>query len=154
MTNLQDTELRLSASQQLLARCVVFFHFSMFSWGMWIAIVLAAYWYRTSAAIMTLYLVYIFLYQGNRALHQHVYPQHCRRSALSTGCCSGHHTQTYVNGLKVLLCWSAGLVGSGLLHTSQLKCTRQQTLILLATTCLHATLTALQVSGKLCSKSL
>ena len=81
MTNLKDTDLSMSASEQFLARCVVFFHFSMWSWGMWIAIVFVAYWHRISAALMTLYLVYIFLYQGNLALHQHVYPQHCRRSA-------------------------------------------------------------------------
>lgn len=50
---------------------------------MWIAIVVAAYWYNICPASMTLYLGYIFLYQGNRALHQHVYPQHLRRSVLS-----------------------------------------------------------------------
>ncbi|KAL3145161.1 hypothetical protein ABBQ38_001761 [Trebouxia sp. C0009 RCD-2024] len=40
--------------------------------------VFAAYWSRVSAALMTLYLAYIFLYQGNNALSEHVYPQHCR----------------------------------------------------------------------------
>ena len=64
----------------------------MWSWGMWIAIVLVAYWHRTSAAVMTLYLVYIFLYQGNLALHQHVYPQHCRRFVQVTVALVTSHT--------------------------------------------------------------
>jgi len=44
----------LSASQQLIARCVVAFHFGMWSWGMWIALVVACFFHKISAALMTL----------------------------------------------------------------------------------------------------
>lgn len=85
---MKDIKLDMSAVDRFLARCVVFFHFSMFSWGFWILMVFAAYWSRVSAALMTLYLAYIFLYQGNNALSEHVYPQHCRRSVQA--CFSDH----------------------------------------------------------------
>ncbi len=45
---------RLSTSQQLIARCVVAFHFGMWSWGMWIALVIACFFHKISAALMTL----------------------------------------------------------------------------------------------------
>ncbi|KAL0020975.1 hypothetical protein WJX77_001965 [Trebouxia sp. C0004] len=50
----------------------------MWSWGMWIALVIACFFHKISAALMTLYLAYIFLYHGNRALSTHVYPTYFR----------------------------------------------------------------------------
>lgn len=107
-TDMKDIKLDMSAADRFLAKCVVFFHFSMFSWGFWILMVVAAYWSRVSAALMTLYLAYIFLYQGNHALQEHVYPQHCRRSVQA--CFSDHSKE---NAVRHLLCWPVGLVGRG-----------------------------------------
>ena len=132
---MKDDKLDMSALDRFLARSVVAFHFSMFSWGTWITIVLAAYWSRLSAAFMTLYLAYIFLYQGNRALQEHVYPQNWRRSVKA--CCFVNASQT---AFRPLLCWLVGLVGREQLRTFQPSCTRQQTLTLLAPTYLLAIL--------------
>lgn len=48
---------RLSASEQLIARCVVAFHFGVWSWGMWIALVIACFFHKISAVTLQACLV-------------------------------------------------------------------------------------------------
>ncbi len=49
---------QLSAVDRLIARCIVAFHFGMWSWGMWLALIAAFFYYsKITAALMTLYVI-------------------------------------------------------------------------------------------------
>ena len=106
-----------------------------------------------SSILACRYLAYIYLYHGIRALNQHVYPQHCRRSVPPSRVAVMTVPHKHAHRTNLYEYAAAGLAGREQLHTFQPDCTRQQTLILLAITFLRVILMGLPASGKLCPKS-